>query len=378
MYTPFNLSDVRTEFPIVNSCIYVNHASVGPISRMVKQSILDQTDLQLHHIDYADDFSPVAARCRELAGKLVNVSADQIAFIQNTSHGMSLIANGVDWQEGDNVVFPEMEFPSNYLPWENLAAKGVEIRRAPAGDGKLTVDTLRPYVDQKTRIVALSHVQYYNGYRANLAAFGEFCHRNNALLVVDGTQSIGALRADVSAAGVDALVVSAHKWMLGGFGIGFMALSQRALNQLSVPNPGWLSVTDPFAFQRTLDLLPTASRYEPGTKNAIGIWGLDARLRQIHATRAREIEKRILALTDQLCAGLIAKGYTITSSRNGNEKSAIVTFTHDEIPSDLLMERLAAENIRASLRHGAVRISPHYYNSEDEIGLMVETMIHIK
>lgn len=371
MYTPFNLSRVRLEFPIVNSSIYVNHAAVGPISLSVQQRMIAQSELHLQKIDDAGGAdSPVHSHCRELAGKLVNVGADQIAFIQNTSDGMSLIANGIEWGEDDNVVFSEMEFPSNYLPWTNLLSKGVQVRRVPAGDGRLTPDKVHRYIDENTRIVALSHVQYYNGFRTNLAAFGELCDKSNALLVVDGTQSIGALRADVSAAGVDALVVSAHKWMLGGLGIGFMALSHRALNRLSVPNPGWLSVNEPFAMRRKLDLLPSASRYEPGTKNSIGIFGLDTRLQQIHETRISEIERRVLALTDQLCERVTAKGYTLTCSRRQNEKSGIVTFCHNDIPSEAVFARLEAANVSASVRNGSVRISPHYYNSEHEIELI--------
>jgi len=376
MYTPLNLSQIRSDFPIVNSSIYVNHAATGPISYTVQQSMIAQTELHLHKIDDAGGAdSPVHDHCRELAGKLVNVGADQIAFIQNTSDGMSLIANGIDWGPDDNVVFSEMEFPSNYLPWTNLMPKGVQVRRVPAGDGKLTPDKVHRYIDQNTRIVALSHVQYYNGFRTDLAAFGELCDKSNALLVVDGTQSIGALRADVSGAGVDALVVSAHKWMLGGFGIGFMALSHRALNRLSVPNPGWLSVNEPFAMRRKLDLLPSASRYEPGTKNSVGIFGLDARLHQIHETRMSEIERRVLALTDQLCARVTAKGYTLTCSRHQSEKSGIVTFCHDEISSEAVLARLEAENVSASVRNGSVRISPHYYNSEDEIDLICDVLL---
>ena len=368
----FNLAAVRQQFPIVEDCIYLNHAAVSPISRRVQAAISEQATLHMLTADGAGGIAhPAYQRGRALAAALINGAPSRIAYIQNTSHGLSQIANGLPWHEGDNVVLNSMEFPSNYLTWTKLAASGVEVRLVDVPDRKFTVDKLRPHVDGRTRVVAVSQVQYYSGYQVDLAAFGQLCHEHNALLVVDGTQSIGAVQLDMASSGVDALVVSAHKWMLGPLGIGFMAFSEAAFSQIDVSIMGWLSVAEPFAFRREHDYLPDGGRFEPGTENAPGRFGLVARLEEITETGADVIEARVLALTDYLCEALESGGFRITTHRGAQEKSGIVTYTHDSIPSQTMYERLGNANIKASLRSGAIRISPHYYNSEAEIDQVI-------
>ena len=194
-------------------------------------------------------------RGRALAAKLVGSSAQSIAYVQNTSHGLSLVALGVDWQAGDNLVVCAEEFPSNYLCWVQLAERGVEIRRVSALDGRLEMDVFRQAMDERTRVVAVSHVQFHSGFRVDLAALGDICTKSSALLVVDGTQSIGAISLDVSTTGTDVLVVSAHKWLMGPRGIGFAKFSERALNRVTPAIVGWMSVNDPLRFQPNPRLL---------------------------------------------------------------------------------------------------------------------------
>jgi selenocysteine lyase/cysteine desulfurase len=221
-----------------------------------------------------------------------------IAFVQNTSHGLSLVALGLDWRPGDNLVVCAQEFPSNYLCWIQLEAKGVEIRQVSALDGRLDTDIIQQAMDGRTRVVAISHVQFYSGFRVDVAALGDSCQKCAALLVVDGTQSIGAIRLDVSASGVDVLVVSAHKWLMGPRGIGFASFSDRALERITPAIVGWMSVNDPFAFNRTLDHLPDARRFESGTPNGTGIFGLRERLAQIDELGIDWIEDRVLNLNE--------------------------------------------------------------------------------
>jgi len=364
----FSVAKVRKDFPIVERCIYLNHAAIGPISRRVRQAMITQVDLHMEHIDRAGEVSASTyQKGREMVARLVGSRPERIAYVQNTSHGLSLVAAGIDWREGDNVVVPAMEFPSNFLIWKTLQSKGVALRPWTLDHGRLTADGLRGLVDNRTRVVAVSQVQFHNGFRCDLAAYGEVCRSHDALLVVDGTQSTGALAVDVAASGVDALVVSSHKWMLGPLGIGFMALSDRAFDQLSVHVVGWLSVVDPFQFRRELDFLPTAERFEPGTENGAGIYGLTARLEEIEDVGIKVIEGRILALNEQFAEALRSSGYRITSPWGMGERSGILTFMHRSIPSETLLERLSEARTHVSLRGGAIRISPHYYNSEAEL-----------
>ena len=372
----FDLEQIRQDFPIVDRCVYVNHAAVAPLPRSVSEAMMVQMQRHMLHASSAWDLAkPVYREGRELAAKLVGCSAENIAYIQNTSHGISQIANGLPWQAGDNVIVSDREFPSNYYAWANLADRGVEIRQIPVADGRLTADKIAAHIDARTRVVTMSHVQFFNGYRCDVAAIAALCRQNDALLVMDGTQSIGAIQIDVSL-GVDALVVSAHKWMMGPLGIGFMALSQRALEQIKVQQVGWLSINDPFNFRKELDLLPDARRFEPGTENSAGMYGLVARLREIDRIGAQVIENRVLSLTDRLCDGVQRYGYRVTAPRGAGEKSGIVTFRHPHIDSVDVMARLESAEIRASLRAGGIRISPHYYNSETEIDFIIETIPH--
>lgn len=371
----FDLEKIRQDFPIVKSRIYANHAAVSPIPLSVREAMLERVDKHVYSIGTAwDEALPLYQEGRELAAQLVNCRPNQIAWVNNTSHGISLIANGIDWLPGDNVIVPDREFPSNYFAWKQLARFGVELRHIPSVDKKTLPEELEKLIDEKTRVVALSQVQYYNGFRCDIQAMGELCQQYGALLVVDGTQSIGAINLDVTACHVDVLVVSAHKWMMGPLGIGFMAMSNRALESVRVTSVGWLSFRDPFTFAQEKELLPGANRFEPGTENAAGIYGLVARLRSITEIGADVIEKRILDLTDRFCVGLERMGYTLTSHRGAREKSAIVTFYHPSIDSQALLDRLTSADIAVSLRAGGIRFSPHYYNSEEEIDAVLSIL----
>ena len=240
--------------------------------------------------------------------------------------------------------------------------------------GRFTLDDVAPLVDERTRVVTLSYVQYFNGFKCDLAGVADICHRRGALLVIDGTQAIGAMTLDSEDMGVDVLVVSAHKWLLGPLGIGFLALSGRAMARIGVSCLGWLSVNDLCAFRNEIDLRPDARRFEPGTNNGAGIYGLHAALDQIARVGSKAIEHRVLTITERLCEGLRSRGYEILSPRGEDEASGIVIFRDDKSPSEAVYRRLTDAGICVSLRGGGVRVSPHYYNSEDEIDQLLRRL----
>jgi cysteine desulfurase/selenocysteine lyase len=256
---------------------------------------------------------------------------------------------------------PALEFPSNLLAWKALAGRGVEVRAVEL--------PLVDAIDARTRAVAVSTVQFYSGYRVPLRAIADAC--GHALFVVDGTQSVGALGVDMAADGVDVLVVSAHKWMLGPLGIGFMAFSERAFARVTPPLVGWLSVNEPFAFRRELDYLPDARRFEPGTENASGTYGLVERFREIDALGIGRIEATVLALTNHLVDRAAAAGLEVVSPP---ERSGIVLLRVPGEDPAAVFARVTDAGIVASLRSGAVRISPHAYNTFDELDFVVQTM----
>lgn len=369
------IAEIRAQYPIVDTCVFWDCAAVSPISTGVRDAIARQAQLQCADIrDAVDVAATVKQRGRDLAAKLVGASADQISYVQNTSHGMSLVALGIDWAGGDNIVVPELEFPSNFLAWQALALKGVEVRKLKARDGALWAEDLRELVDCRTRLVAVSQVQFYSGFRVDLAAFAEVCSTHDALLVVDGTQSVGVLGLDMRKEGVDVLVASAHKWMLGPLGIGFMAMSERAAERVEPRVVGWLSVNDPFSFQRKLDFLPDARRFEPGTENAPGIFGLTRRLEEINRVGQDRIENYVLSLGELIRESLRSADFEIISDWESGSQAGIILCRGRAVATDILFERLREAKVRSSVRNGAIRFSPHYFNDEAEVRSVLDVL----
>lgn len=362
---------IRAEFPITGHAVYLNHAAVGPIPRRSQRAMAEAIEayLVLDRTGWVERDRHVRAQ----SAALINARPDQIAFIKNTSEGLSMAANGLDWRAGDNAIIPAGDFPSVVYPWLNLADQGVEARLIEARDGRILLDDLRAAIDGRTRAIAISTVQFKSGFRCDLAAIGALCREHDLLFVVDGIQSLGALGCDVQGCGIDVLAADAHKWLMGSQGIGIFYCSDRALERLKVRTVGWLSVKEPFQFLPEIDLLPDARRFEPGSENTIGIFGLGGTLDLIMELGIDAIEARVLALTDLLCDGLACKGYRVRSPRGVCERSGIVIFDSAAHPTDDVFQRLTAERVMVSVRGGGIRVSPHYYNTEAEI----EQLLHL-
>lgn len=352
---------LRDEFPTVGGAVNFDHASVGPISRRAANAMRHATEVYCtegFQNSWLDDIEAV----RSSVAQLVGSSVGNIAFTQNTTTGLSIAANGIDWRPGDNVVLPEHEFPSNYYPWVNLGPRGVELRTVSAPMGHSTIDDLAAAIDARTRVVALSAVQFSNGYRYDLDAVGQLCRERGVLFVVDGTQAVGALVIDVERSAIDLLAVSAHKWMLAPAGIGFVHVSDRGLDRIRPDIVGWLSVREPFAFDYRLDMPSTADRYEPGTPNVVGTIGLGAAVSIFLEHGVAQVEHDLLSLTDVFCERLIACGHQIISPRSGHERSGIVIVRSPEVSAEDLHARLVTAGIKCAPRGGGVRFSPHFYN----------------
>lgn len=304
---------------------------------------------------------------RQQVAWLIGSSSENVAFVQNTSFGLSIAANGIDWRRGDNIVLPAQEFTSNYYPWRNLERHGVQLRLVDAPLGHASIDSIAESIDESTRLVSVSAVQYSNGHRYDLDTLGQLCQERNVLFVVDGTQSVGAMTIDVQASGIDVLAVSSHKWMLGPPGIGFVHLSQRALENIRPSVVGWLSVKEPFLFDYQLDLPATAQGFEPGTENVIGTLGLGGAISLIQELSPSWIESRILDLTDYVCQEVAHRGFAVQTPRSQNQRSGIVIFSKDGVDPEQLHEQLSAAGVKCAVRAGGIRFSPHFYNTVEEI-----------
>ena len=363
------------EFPVARHCIYLNHAAIGPLPRRSAERMADLARTvsesgDRHWFEHMEE----AERVRGLAARLLGArEPHEVAFVENTSTGLSLIAEGLDWRPGDNVVSAELEFPSNVYPWMRLAEHGIEYRPVPERDGRIDPDELIARMDGRTRVLTLSWVQYASGYRADLVRLGEACRERGALFVVDVIQGLGALALNVEHDLVDVAVASSHKWLLGPEGIGLLYVSDRVLNRLRPARAGWRSMHDPFRWKDfALDWNEGAKRFETGILNVYGIAALGGSLEVLEEAGSTAVERRVLALASLAARGLADRGFHVISSRRRGETSGIVTATHPDHNPEDLVRHLAAQDIIVAARAERLRVSPHFYNTVEEVERFLE------
>nr|MBA2733251.1 aminotransferase class V-fold PLP-dependent enzyme [Acidobacteriota bacterium] len=301
----------------------------------------------------------------------------QVAFMRNTSDALSTVANGLNWREGENIVTFRREFPSNVYAWLRLReAQGVEVRFCDERDGRVDVDELISLIDNRTRIVAISHVQYGSGFRADLERIGRAARSHDALLVVDVIQAMGALPINVEAELIDVAAGACHKWLLAPEGIGLLYLSERARERIQPTLVGWTSVPDPEDYSNfEQEWADGALAWETGTAPTALIHGLEASLSLLQETGIKRIAAHLAELTDYLCDRLQNRNYKIVSSRRTGEKSQIVCIEHTgEWSAMALYNHLKKQGIIAAPRGTRLRISPHLYNTTDDIDALMNAL----
>ncbi len=305
---------------------------------------------------------------RARIGRFVGASGAEIALLRNTGDGANVIARGLDWREGDEVVLSDNEFGSNAQPWLQLREQGVVPRLIRVGRERMTPDALRRVVDSRTRVVAVSWVSFLDGYRHDLAALAEVAHAAGALFCVDAMQALGAFRIDVKAAGVDALYAGGAKWLLAVPGASFLYVDA-ALHQRLTPRwRGWRDVADIWDFlDYDQPLAPDASRYEGGTPNFLGAAALEASMDVLDEAGVERISTHVLALTDRLVAGLHELGANVKSLRGDGISSGIVTFGIPGADPVEIGRRLGRAGFVVTYRPSGIRVSPHGYNTTAEI-----------
>lgn len=370
-----NTDPWRSEFPVKDELIYLDHAAVCPLPRRTAAAVCAMAE------EYRDrgswDYPHILEtirRGRERLADLIGARADEVAYVKNTTSGLMLAAESIPWREGDSVVVAQIEFPANVYPWLNLRRRGVQVRMiAAAPDRTLSVDDYRATCDATTRAIAASWVQYSTGQRMDIAALAEVAREAGAYLIVDAIQGLGALQADVGRMGVDVLCADGHKWLLSVEGCGLMYVSDRIIGDLDPFWRGWTSVPDPLDFAAH-DQPPRgdARRFEEGSANVLGAAALDASAGLLLEVGPAEVERRIIALTDSLIERLRERGCEIASPLVPGQRSGIVCFRHPARNADEVIERLTGQGIAAAARLGVVRLSPHFYNDEEEMRRAVE------
>jgi selenocysteine lyase/cysteine desulfurase len=304
---------------------------------------------------------------RKTCARLINAETDEIAFVKSTAHGLSIVAEGLDWKTGDNLLIYEKEFPSNIFPWLNLRRKGVEVKVIPSRDGRIVIEDIERLIDSKTRLLSLSSVQFSNGFRVDLKRVGELCKKSNVLLCVDAIQSLGVIPMDVMAFHIDFLSADAHKWLLGPEGIGIFYCRRELAERLDPPLIGWKSVQNEFDFDHPAFCLKTdAQRFEEGSMNLMGIFGAGAAIELLFEVGINDVEGRVLGLGDVIIQEAEKRGYPILTPKVQAARGGNITFSGNFDPTRM-RDALREQGIMVNVRGGGLRVSPHFYNTEEEL-----------
>jgi cysteine desulfurase/selenocysteine lyase len=368
-----NLSEIyRTEFPVTENLVYLNHAAVAPVCKRASDAMKHLADDaclygSLHYDQWLDAYEGL----RVATARLIGADRSEIANVKNTSEGVATIAMGLDWRTGDKVVAFREEFPANVYPWRRLEGRGIQVEWLSIDDPLEKIDDAA----RGARLLTISFVQYLSGFRADLEAIGEICHRRGCLFFVDAIQGMGAFPLDVRKARIHALAADGHKWMLGPEGCGVLYIQKDVQDSIEPVEFGWTNVAgyNDYA-SRDMSLRADAGRYECGTLNTIGCYGLRAALEVLLEVGVDRIGPRVQALGDQIAAGVIAKGYEVLGQRTPSSGAGIVSFRHAEIDSRLIVRNLKSKGFIAAPRQGWVRTSPHFYISAENIQSLIEEL----
>ena len=355
----------------------MNHAGVAPLSKRVRDAMIGFIeDATVNGAVNVESWVEAAEICRSVAAKLINADVTEIAFMKNTTQGILLAANGIDWREGDNVVTTAVEFPANVYPWWSLRERyGVETRMVPEQEGRIALDDIVAAIDKRTRVVTISHVEFASGFRNDVKAIGEVCREHNIWFVVDAIQSLGVIEVDVKSCHIDILAADGHKWLLAPEGAAIFYCANDKLDRLINTNVGWASVVNPRDFLNyDLTQKPDATRFEEGSYNTAGLYGLKAAIELLLEIGIATIENRVLELTATLISGLASKGYRVLTPKEGHDRAGIVVFESEQHTPTELYELLFEQNIITAERGSGVRASPHFYNTESEITRLLEVL----
>ncbi len=370
--------NIRKLFPATQKYAYLNSAAVSPMPTITADAVYSQLKDASENgtVNFADWIS-TKERARKLVAEMLNVRAEQIAFMRNTSDGFASVANGMDWRMGDNIVTFEREFPANFYAWRRIRDKfGIELRLCAEKNGRIDLDEFISLIDSNTRLVSISAVQFASGFRADLERISDAAKKHDALFAVDIIQGFGAMQFDFSAM-VDVACGASHKWLCAPEGCGILYLSDKAHEQIEPTLVGWISVETPWDFEDyEQNFKPNALAWESGTGSASLFYGLEQSLKLLNETGVKNIENYLEELTDFLCESLAGKDYEIISSREKGEKSQIVCVKNrNGLASGEIAKRLETEKIIVSPRGDRLRIAPHFFNNQADIERLIEALL---
>lgn len=361
------LASLRAHFPHLSEKVYLNHAATGVYSKPVVEAV--QRFIEERHngdLEYWLPFLPIYHRAKARLATLLGTDHAHLAFTQNTTEGLSAVAQGFPWQAGDRIVIPGCEFPANVYPWLQLQAQGVHIDLVAHTDGVVTEDAIIDAITPRTRMVAVSWVQFLSGAKLDLKRLADGIHAQGGYLVVDGIQGVGALTLNVEETGIDFLAGGTQKWLMGVRGLGYLYAASRMMEVLT-PRAGWLNIPTDWNdfFKYDLKFVEGAERFVLGTPSHMAIAGFDAALGLYLDAHPATCEQHILSLNKYLINKLNALGYTRYGTDDPSRESGVLTIYASD--PEGLFKHLLAHNVTISIRNRLLRFSPSWYNTEDDL-----------
>jgi selenocysteine lyase/cysteine desulfurase len=373
-----DMQKIREQFPVTKKKVFLNHAAQSPLPKPVADAVRK----------YADEYSKLGTtsiQCEDWGkscfAELIGARPEEIAVIGNTSEGMNIAASVLHYPRGSKVVTTDLEYPSVVFPWLRKSL-GVKVHYVKNVAGKIALDDMEKAVDDKTVAVAISHVEYANGFRHNLRVLSEIVHEHGAYLVVDAIQSVGTMPIDVRRDDVDFLAASCYKWLLSPPGAAYLYVKDELIEKFEPPFVGWASVnqgmfeTPDFYDIWNMDLSKTASRFEVGSPCEISHVGAREAMKILLSYGTENVKRRIMKLTDHLIVSIKDLGLEIQTPEEKQCRSGIVNFKVDE--PQQVTEKLSRKGIIVSARANGVRVSPHFYNTEEEVDALIEEIEKIE
>ena len=359
-------------FPVAAKKIFLAHAGVTALPRCVADAVIDYTNQSSEN---DQEFEGVLRRVRDArktCAQMIGAKPQEIALLGPTSLGLSLFANGLPWNQGDEIICYLDDYPANVYPWKDLERKGVKVvYLKPDSPGQISPELVERAMTPKTRLVALASCHFLTGYRIDVDRIGKLVHDKGALFSLDAIQTIGAFPTSVDH--VDFLSADSHKWMLGPLTAGIVYVKEKHFDLLHPTLLGAWNVRSPnFITQDEVAFEPTARRYEPGVLNCAGIFGMEAGLSMIQAIGIEAISDRLLFLKAFALERLEKRGFRVFGPKSGPNASSITTFTHENLDLEALFGYLSSKEVSVSFRHDRegtafLRFSPHFYNTETEL-----------
>ena len=376
---------MKSYFQLDKNIIHLNHAAVAPWPIVTRETVIAfaEENASIGSQNYLN-WMQTEQQLKQKLVQLINAkSTNEIAILKNTSEGLSLIAQGLHFTAGDNIVIPAEEFPSNKVVWQALASQGVEIRSVSVDGLKQPEQALINAIDERTHLLSCSSVQFARGLRLDLAMIGSACKQNKTLFCVDAIQSLGAIPFNVQHCHADFVVADGHKWMCGPEGTALFYCREEVQDKLQLRQYGWHMLKEPFSFASSpiektdgkidtqseqIDIADSAQRFESGSPNMMGIAALNASLGLLLNIGIKNIQSKIADNVEYLLTKLQSKNdITILSPTKSDHYAGIVTFVKKAVDNEKLYKQLQANNVICASRGGGIRFSPHFYIEKQQL-----------